>query len=69
MPITAVSITTTADPLSATTIDPQTVERLIGLVGEHNPRGGWDVLGTHYWYTDEALAVALREIAANDIGR
>lgn len=44
--------------------------RLIYLAGgTPNNRGGWNLNGAHYWQTDEALTIALYEIAANDLGR
>jgi hypothetical protein len=47
-----------------TTIDKQSAERLIGLAaGRRHPRGGYVINGAHYWQTDEALMVALQNIA------
>jgi hypothetical protein len=37
--------------------------------GEAARRGGWNLYGKHYWQTDEALTVALEEIAANELAR
>jgi hypothetical protein len=43
--------------------------RLVALVGERDEQGRYVLFGTAYWQLDEALGVALRELAANDLGR
>lgn len=51
-------MTTTAS--ITVTIDKADAERLIGLAGgTRDPRGGYDIIGHHYWQTDEALMDAL----------
>lgn len=51
-------------------VDVYDAGRLIALAGGTiHPRGGWTIDGRHYWQTDEALMVALRELAASDLGR
>jgi hypothetical protein len=53
-----------------THVDIYDAGRLITLAGgTPNARGGWNLHGMHYWQTDEALMMALREIAAADLGR
>lgn len=48
-------------------LDKETTELLIVLAGgKRHARGGYMIDGAHYWQTDEALWIALRNIAESN---
>lgn len=48
------------------TIDSADARKLVALIFDQDEKGRY---GGKYWQLDEALTVALVEIAANDLGR
>lgn len=59
-------MTTTHTATVTVHIDAAAARRLVSLVMDQDEKGRY---GGRYWQLDEALTVALMEIADNDLGR